>query len=150
MGAAGHIKWLGYAGRHLLSGRASGRPARPPPTVKPVGMIADAVKRIAPRGQIVLGCSLLCGSGAKRAGGRAAWGRQGRGLEIDPAQRLSDLAIRRWQVVRDRAATPFTCGSGGPRGRIASLVAVDAPSTTVDGPGKADPRAAAPPPDREG
>ena len=69
------------------------------PTVKPVGMIADAIKDCTRRDQIVL--DTFCGSGATLLAAERV-GRQGRGLEIDPA--YVDLAIRRWQSFTGRDA----------------------------------------------
>jgi DNA modification methylase len=104
------------------------------PTVKPVGMIADAIKDCTRRGQIVL--DTFCGSGATLLAAERV-GRQGRGLEIDPA--FVDLAIRRWQSFTGRDAVFMESGltfeeMGARR--------VDAPSPTVDGPTTGRPRAA--------
>lgn len=62
------------------------------PTVKPVALVADAIKDCTRRGDIVL--DPFIGSGttilaAERTGRRAF------GLEIDPA--YVDVAVRRWQ-----------------------------------------------------
>ena len=104
------------------------------PTVKPVGMIADAIKDCTRRGQIVL--DTFCGSGATLLAAERV-GRQGRGLEIDPA--YVDLAIRRWQSFTGRDAVHMKSGltfeeMGARR--------VDTASTTVDRPTTGRPRAA--------
>jgi DNA modification methylase len=63
------------------------------PTVKPVALVADAIKDCTRRGDIVL--DTFCGSGttilaAERVGRRAYT------MEIEP--RFVDVAIRRWQA----------------------------------------------------
>jgi DNA modification methylase len=63
------------------------------PTVKPVALVADAVRDCTRRGDIVL--DIFCGSGtsilaAERVGRRAYT------LEIEP--RFVDVAIKRWQA----------------------------------------------------
>jgi DNA modification methylase len=63
------------------------------PTVKPVALVADAIKDCTARGDIVL--DTFCGSGttilaAERVGRRAY------ALEIEP--RFVDVAIKRWQA----------------------------------------------------
>ena len=69
------------------------------PTVKPVAMVADAIRDVSRRGDIVM--DPFIGSGttilaAERVGRRAY------GLEIDPI--YVDVAIRRWQVFTKREA----------------------------------------------
>jgi DNA modification methylase len=69
------------------------------PTVKPVALIADAMRDCSRRGDIVL--DLFMGSGttimaAERVGRRAV------GLEIDPL--YVDVAVRRWQAYTRRDA----------------------------------------------
>jgi DNA modification methylase len=69
------------------------------PTVKPVALVADAMKNCTRRGDIVL--DTFCGSGttilaAERVGRRAYT------LEIEP--RFVDVAIRRWQAFSRRDA----------------------------------------------
>jgi DNA modification methylase len=69
------------------------------PTVKPVALVADAIKDCSKQGDIVL--DPFCGSGtiliaAERTGRRA------RALEIDPA--YVDVAIRRWEALTGKSA----------------------------------------------
>jgi len=69
------------------------------PTVKPVALVADAMKDCTRRGDIVL--DTFCGSGttilaAERVGRRAYT------LELEP--RFVDIAIRRWQAFSHRDA----------------------------------------------
>ena len=93
-----------YAGVNTFrSGRKEDLAAHP--TVKPVAMIADAIKDCTSRGEIVL--DTFCGSGstilaAERVGRRAV------GLEIDPL--YVDVAIRRWQSFTGLDA--LHCASG--------------------------------------
>ena len=76
------------------------------PTVKPVALVADAMKDCTKRGDIVL--DTFCGSGttvlaAERVGRRAY------GLEIEP--KYVDVAIRRWQAFTRRDAVHIETGS---------------------------------------
>ena len=64
------------------------------PTVKPVAMIADAMKDCTRRNDIVL--DTFCGSGTTILAAERV-GRRGYGLEIDA--RYVDVAVRRWQAV---------------------------------------------------
>jgi DNA modification methylase len=69
------------------------------PTVKPVALVADAIKDCSRRGGLVL--DPLCGSGtiliaAERTGRRA------RALEVDPT--YVDVGVRRWQTYTGKAA----------------------------------------------
>ena len=69
------------------------------PTVKPVALVADAMKDCSARGDIVL--DIFCGSGTTILAAERV-GRMGYGLEIEP--RYVDLAIRRWQEFTGRDA----------------------------------------------
>ena len=76
------------------------------PTVKPVTLVADAMKDCSKRGDIVL--DTFCGSGttvlaAERVGRRAY------GLELEP--KYVDVAIRRWQAFTRRDAVHIETGS---------------------------------------
>jgi DNA modification methylase len=76
------------------------------PTVKPVALVADAMKDCTRRQDIVL--DTFCGSGttvlaAERVGRRAY------GLELEP--RYVDVAIRRWQAFTRRDAIHLETGS---------------------------------------
>ena len=96
------------------------------PTVKPVGMIADAIKDCTRRGEIVL--DSFCGSGATLLAAERV-GRQGRAVEIDP--RYVDLAIRRWQSFTGRDALHVERGLTFEE---MSARRLSSPSSTVDGP----------------
>jgi DNA modification methylase len=70
------------------------------PTVKPVALVADAVKDCSRRKGIILDPFLGSGTtliAAERTGRRAC------GIEIDPA--YVDVAVRRWQTYTGKAAT---------------------------------------------
>jgi DNA modification methylase len=75
------------------------------PTVKPVALVADAIKDCSRRGDIVL--DLFMGSGttvvAAERVGRCAYG-----LEIDPC--YVDVAVRRWQTYTKRDAILLRTG----------------------------------------
>jgi DNA modification methylase len=69
------------------------------PTVKPVALVADAIRDCTRRGQIVL--DPFIGSGTTILAAERV-GRRGYGLEIDPL--YVDVAIRRWQSFTKRDA----------------------------------------------
>jgi DNA modification methylase len=75
------------------------------PTVKPIAMIADAIKDCTRRNAIVL--DTFCGSGTTILAAERV-GRRGYGLEIDPG--YVDVAVRRWQAFSGRDA--LHVGSG--------------------------------------
>lgn len=64
------------------------------PTVKPVALVADAIKDCTGRGQIVV--DAFAGSGSTIIAAHKC-GRRGYAMELDP--RYVDVAIRRWQRV---------------------------------------------------
>ena len=69
------------------------------PTVKPVGLVADAIRDVSNKGQIVLDAFMGSGTtilAAERTGRRA------RGIEIEPV--YVDVAIARWQNQTSRNA----------------------------------------------
>ena len=81
-----------YAGANTFrAGRMDDLRAHP--TVKPVAMIADAMKDCTHRNDIVL--DTFCGSGTTILAAERV-GRRGYGLEIDPG--YIDVAVRRWQA----------------------------------------------------
>jgi len=75
------------------------------PTVKPVALVADAMKDCSRRGDIVL--DIFCGSGTTILAAERV-GRIGYGLEIEP--RYVDVAIRRWQAFTKRDAVHAVTG----------------------------------------
>jgi DNA modification methylase len=75
------------------------------PTVKPVALIADAIKDCSRRGGVVL--DPFCGSGTILIAAERT-GRKARALEIDPA--YVDVAIRRWQTYTGKAAVLANSG----------------------------------------
>jgi DNA modification methylase len=75
------------------------------PTVKPVAMVADAIKDCSKRGSLVL--DPFCGSGTILIAAEKT-GRRARAIELDPG--YVDVAIRRWQQYTGRIATLLPMG----------------------------------------
>jgi DNA modification methylase len=69
------------------------------PTVKPVALVADAIKDCSGRGGLVL--DPFCGSGTILIAAERT-GRKARSLELDPS--YVDVAVRRWQTYTGKAA----------------------------------------------
>jgi DNA modification methylase len=69
------------------------------PTVKPVAMVADAIKDCSRHKAIIL--DPFIGSGTTLIAAERS-GRRARGIEFDPA--YVDVAIRRWQTYRGKSA----------------------------------------------
>jgi DNA modification methylase len=69
------------------------------PTVKPVAMVADAIKDCSRRGGLVL--DPFCGSGTILIAAEKT-GRRARAIELDP--RYVDVAIRRWEQYTGKTA----------------------------------------------
>jgi DNA modification methylase len=110
-GTAAHINnfELGQHGRHRTNvwdyaGVNTMRPGRMEelalhPTVKPVALVADAIKDCSRRGGLVL--DPFCGSGTILIAAERT-GRKARALEIDPI--YVDVAVRRWQTYTGKSA----------------------------------------------
>ena len=75
------------------------------PTVKPVAMVADAIKDCSRRGAIVL--DPFCGSGTILIAAERT-GRKARAIEIDP--HYVDVAIRRWEQYTGKSALLLPLG----------------------------------------
>lgn len=75
------------------------------PTVKPTALVADAIRDVSHRGEIVL--DPFCGSGATLLAAERS-GRKACAVELDPL--YVDVAIRRWQNLSGEAAIHL--GSG--------------------------------------
>jgi DNA modification methylase len=75
------------------------------PTVKPLRMVADALKDVTAPGEIVL--DSFAGSGTTILAAERV-GRQARALEIDP--KYADTAVRRWQTDTGRDAVHVETG----------------------------------------
>jgi DNA modification methylase len=73
------------------------------PTVKPVALIADAIRDCSKQGDIVL--DPFCGSGTILIAAERT-GRKAHALEIDPV--YVDVAIRRWEALTGKSATLAT------------------------------------------
>jgi len=69
------------------------------PTVKPVALVADAIKDCSRRAGLVL--DPFCGSGTILIAAERT-GRKARALEIDPT--YVDVAVRRWQAYAGKPA----------------------------------------------
>jgi DNA modification methylase len=95
------------------------------PTVKPVALVADAIKDCSRRNSIVLDPFLGSGTtviAAERTGRRA------RGIEIDPA--YVDVVIKRWQAFTGKNAVLYATGQTfaeveEARARLSSIVPQD-------------------------
>jgi DNA modification methylase len=70
------------------------------PTVKPVALIADAIKDCSRRGDLIL--DSFAGSGSTIIAAEKA-GRRAYAMELDPG--YVDAAVRRWQIYSGQAAT---------------------------------------------
>jgi DNA modification methylase len=70
------------------------------PTVKPVAMLADAIRDVSKRGAIVL--DPFAGSGSTLIAAEKT-GRQARCIEFEP--KYCDVIVRRWQAYTGKAAT---------------------------------------------
>jgi DNA modification methylase len=93
-----------YAGANAFrAGRVDDLHAHP--TVKPVAMVADAIKDCTRRHAIVL--DTFSGSGTTLLAAERV-GRHARGLEIDP--HYVDVAVRRWQAFTGRDAVHADSG----------------------------------------
>ena len=75
------------------------------PTVKPVAMVADAIKDCSRRGALVL--DPFCGSGTILLAAERT-GRKARAIEIDPT--YVDVGVRRWQSYTGKAAILASSG----------------------------------------
>ena len=85
------------------------------PTVNPVQMIADAIKDVSGRGDIVL--DLFGGSGSTLIAAHKT-GRRAYLCELDPI--YCDRIIRRWEAYAKDEAEQLVCGMGDPGARIAA------------------------------
>lgn len=96
-----------YPGVNSFGGRSTeeGNLLALHPTVKPVALVADAIKDASSRSEIVLDPFL--GSGTTLIAAERT-GRVCRGIEMDP--RYVDTAIRRWQTLTNQRA--FHIGTG--------------------------------------
>lgn len=81
------------------------------PTVKPVAMVAEAIKDVTRQGELVL--DVFLGSGTTLIATERV-GRVFRGVEIDPA--YVDLAIERWEAMTGGKATPALHAGGWTQG----------------------------------
>ena len=75
------------------------------PTVKPVALIADAIRDVTKQGDIVL--DPFCGSGTILIAAEKT-GRRARAVEIDP--HYCDVAVRRWEAFTGKQAVLAATG----------------------------------------
>jgi DNA modification methylase len=94
------------------------------PTVKPVALIADAIKDASRRSNIVL--DPFCGSGSTLIAAEKT-GRRGHAIEIDP--QYVDVAVRRWQ--RHSAKPARLDGSNATFEEIAEQRSIGSPIQTA-------------------
>ena len=103
-----------YAGvNSLKAGRAEELAMHP--TVKPVEMVADAIRDCSRRGGVIL--DAFSGSGTTIMAAEQT-GRRARAIELDP--RYVDVAVRRWQ--KATGGTSTLAGSGTTFDDLAALV----------------------------
>lgn len=76
------------------------------PTVKPVAMIADAIKDCSKKGGLIL--DAFCGSGTTIMAAEAT-GRRARAIELDPY--YVDVAVRRWEEKTGKSAVHAATGA---------------------------------------
>jgi DNA modification methylase len=86
-------------------GKRRNYPLAPHPTIKPVAMIADILRDVTKRGEVLLDTFL--GSGTSLIAAHDT-GRVCCGVELDPL--YVDVAIRRWQNITGREATNIHTG----------------------------------------
>jgi DNA modification methylase len=79
------------------------------PTVKPVAMVADAIKDCSKRGSLIL--DPFCGSGTILIAAEKT-GRRARAIELDP--KYVDVAIRRWEQYTGKIAVLALWGEPSP------------------------------------
>jgi DNA modification methylase len=117
VGTAAHVNnfELGQHGRHrtnvwdyagintMRSGRLDDLAMHP--TVKPVALVADAIKDCSRRKGIIL--DPFMGSGTTLIAAQRT-GRRVRGIELDPV--YVDVAVRRWQAYTGKSATLLAAG----------------------------------------
>lgn len=95
--------WSYPGGSGFRAGRAEELAMHP--TVKPVAMIADAIRDVSRRGGIVL--DSFAGSGTTIIAATRT-GRIARAMELDP--KYVDVAVRRWQLFTGKEATHAETG----------------------------------------
>jgi DNA modification methylase len=95
------------------------------PTVKPVALIADAIKDSSRRGSLVL--DPFCGSGTILIAAERT-GREARALELDP--QYVDVAVRRWQKYTGKVAR--LAGTGQTFEEVEEQRGLSSPEAVVD------------------
>ncbi len=108
------------------------------PTVKPVQMIADAIKDVSGRGEIVL--DLFGGSGSTLIAAHKA-GRRGYLMELDSI--YCDRILHRWEIYARDEAELLACGATRPEAIRVSMQSDEATSVIDDSAGRTAPHRAA-------
>jgi len=111
-----------YAGVNSF-GRNRSRDLNDHPTVKPVAMIADAIRDCSRSRDLIL--DPFCGSGTTILAAQLT-GRRARCIELDPA--YCDVAIRRWQELTGQEA--IHCRSGHSFAQITTRMSRQRPQIT--------------------
>lgn len=96
------------------------------PTVKPVALVADAIKDASKPKDIVL--DAFCGSGTTILAAEKT-GRRGRGIEYEP--RYVDVIVRRWQTFTGKAAVHAETGRTFEEMEEARAIRAEAPPTSA-------------------
>ena len=117
LGASGRFRsnvWSYPGANTMRKGRLEDLAAHP--TVKPTTMVADAVRDVSKRGEIVL--DPFCGSGTTILAAERT-GRRARCIELDPL--YVDVAIARWESITGRQAIHTETGLTFAALRVARL-----------------------------
>jgi DNA modification methylase len=96
------------------------------PTVKPVALVADAIKDVSKHGDLVL--DPFCGSGTTVIAAEKT-GRHARAIEFEP--HYVDVAVRRWETFTGRRALLGATGEAFEDVEAERLKAASAPNATA-------------------
>jgi DNA modification methylase len=116
-----------YGGQNVLNGTSKSKLALHP-TVKPVALVADAIRDCSNRDGIIL--DPFGGAGTTLIAAEKT-GRRGRLIEIDPG--YVDVTILRWQRLTGRTALNATTGAPFP---MAGATAAPSQSVPLDSTGR--------------
>ena len=120
-----------YGGQNVLNGTSKSK-LSVHPTVKPVALVADAIRDCSHRNGIIL--DSFGGAGTTLIAAEKT-GRRARLIEIDP--RYVDVTIKRWQNVTGRTAVnadkATACPDNGSRPVRAASLTIDAETRSDNG-----------------
>ena len=120
-----------YGGQNVLNGTSKSKLSMHP-TVKPVALVADAIRDCSHRNGIIL--DSFGGAGTTLIAAEKT-GRRARLIELDP--RYVDVTIRRWQNVTGRTAVNADkttgCPDNGSRPVGAASLTIDAQTRSDNG-----------------